>query len=192
MSIYSTEGDAEIASITTGGTRPTEDDFILLMPMPTIQSDESWEDDRRSTCGVLCKAYGKDAPHCSRRSRRLMRWRVLDSCTRSCGFCCATLAFGVLVFLVAIMVKLTLKAWCGVKPYCFLVKRREVVFDFMIQKSMEHQACWLQLNLYWRGFVGRTEGIVTKESADKKFFSNEGHLLWYNIFVLDYSIERLE
>ena len=46
---------------------------------------------------MATSAYGNETPHCSRRSRRLIRRRVLASCTESCGSSWARLGLDVLV-----------------------------------------------------------------------------------------------
>ncbi len=40
---------------------------------------------RANLRGVFCSVRGSGAPHCSKRSRRLMRRKVLARCTGSCG-----------------------------------------------------------------------------------------------------------
>jgi len=101
---YSIDGVAGETSAATG-TRPMKG-RILLIPTPMVHSAESWEEGRNSTCGVLCNAYGKDIPHCSRSSRRLIRRRVLARCAGSCGSGSARLGFDILLVLIDVMVRI--------------------------------------------------------------------------------------
>lgn len=97
------------------------EEWILPMPPPMVHSvTESGESGRKSTCGVLCNAYGKATPHCSRRSRRLIRRRVLAICTGSFGSCCARLGCDNLRELIDVMVRFN-KSFGKVVVYIFVL-----------------------------------------------------------------------
>jgi len=117
---YSVDGDATGTwdfvinlILDNTGTRPIPECFLVI---PT-QSEASRESGRIRTCGVLCNTHGKVTPHCSKRSRRLIRRRVLARYAGSWGFSWArSKGCNLFVLIDVIMVTNWRSSWCFTVP----------------------------------------------------------------------------